>query len=182
MLLLLLALAACDGGTQVVSEFQAAGHAMSPTIDDGENVEVLNYDGASPAYGDIVVFAAPLSPERLFIKRIIGLPGDTVEVKGVSGEVLRNGVGLDEPYAKGDTGCSTTCSWKVPDVQSEISIQYSDAGLQPRLRSTLPADEDEACARSGCYFVLGDNRQNSSDSRQGWLVPAENILGFIRLD
>jgi len=156
------ALTACGSDDHVIERFRIEGHGMSPTIEDGEQVEVLEYADAAPARGDIIEFAAPTSPDRLFIKRVIGLPGDTIEAGGVSGNVLLNGEILDEPYAKGFTGCSGSCTWTIPTANT------------PESRQT--------CGSDSCYFVLGDNRQNSSDSRQGWLVPVENIVGFIRVE
>ena len=105
----------------------------------------------------MIVFRAPLTPNRDFIKRIVGLPGDTVEIQETNGEVKVNGQPLTEFYIQGTTGCTQTCTWTVPEAGSEES--------------------QKQCGSDKCYFVLGDNRQNSSDSRQGWLVPKENIVG-----
>jgi len=157
----LIALTACGGDDGVIERFRVEGHGMSPTLEDGDEVEVLDYSGADPARGDIIEFAAPTSPHRLFVKRVIGLPGDTVEVDESTGEVSVGGQALSEPYVQGATSCSQTCTWTVPQPSS------------PEAQATRGSDR--------CYFVLGDNRQNSSDSRQGWLVPAENIRGFVEV-
>lgn len=111
----------------------------------------------SPSRGDVIVFHAPQSPGRDFIKRIIGMPGDTIEINSSTGQVAVNGNFLEEDYIQGTTNCNVSCTWTVP-----------------------PADSEQArsqCGSNACYFVLGDNRQNSSDSRGGWLVPEENIIG-----
>jgi signal peptidase I len=113
-----------------------------------------------PERGDVIVFRAPTSPNRDFIKRIIGLPGDTVQIESDVGAVQVNGNLLDEPYIQGRTQCtdsSTVCTFNVPPAGSD-------------------AARDE-CGSDECFFVLGDNRQNSSDSRTGWFVPRENIIG-----
>jgi signal peptidase I len=138
--------------------FMVEGAGMSPTFEDGRVVTVHPYpSGDSPEAGDIIVFRAPTAPHREFIKRVIGLPGDNIEIQ--DGVVLVNGRALDEPYAAGPTTCSSAkCRWLAADG------------------STGPAEV--YCARD-CYFVLGDNRRNSSDSRQGWLVPRENIIGYV---
>ncbi len=126
-----------------------------PFYDSGDNPVKHLWGG--PKRGDVIVFEAPTSPGRDFIKRIIGLPGDTVEITP-SGEVLVNGTVLSEDYITGVTGCNgSQCKWEVPAVGT-------------------PEAED-MCHAAACYFVMGDNRQNSSDSRQGWLVPEGNIIG-----
>ncbi len=162
--------------------FKVDGHSMDPSLADGEFLIVnkltyaeidlgmfdflpffdagdnpVHYLWGSPDRGDIIVFRAPTSPDRDFIKRIIGLPGDTVEINQTSGEVRVNGAPLTEHYIQGSTQCAQSCTWTVPKANS--------------------AESRQTCGSNSCYFVLGDNRQNSSDSRQGWLVPKENIVG-----
>jgi len=94
-----------------------------------------------PARGDIIVFRFPIQPDKDFIKRVIGVPGDTVEVR--SGRVYLNGVGLDEPY----------------------------------IREGASYDKPPQIVPPGNYFVLGDNRPNSSDSHVWGFVPADNLIG-----
>jgi signal peptidase I len=162
--------------------FRVEGASMNPSLEDGEylivnklsyaeiDMSIFNflpfYDAGdspvhhlwgSPERGDVIVFRAPTSPNRDFIKRIIGVPGDTVHIEEDTGKVSVNGQVLVEDYINGTTRCGTTCDISVP-----------------------PAGSDEArltCGSDQCYFVMGDNRQNSSDSRQGWMVPEENIVG-----
>jgi signal peptidase I len=127
-----------------------------PFFDAGAN-SVHHLLGA-PSRGDVIVFAAPTSPSRDFIKRVIGLPGDTVTIDNVTGVVSVNGKKLEEPYIQGTTQCnSQSCTYSIPASGS--------------------VGAHEQCGSDDCYFVMGDNRQNSSDSRQGWLVPKENIVG-----
>jgi signal peptidase I len=162
--------------------FKVEGHSMDPSLADGEYLIVnkltyaqidlgflnflpffdagddpVHYLWGSPDRGDVIVFRAPTSPDRDFIKRIIGLPGDTVEINDKSGEVTVNGAPLHESYILGTTSCTQSCKFEVPPAGSDASFRN--------------------CGSHDCYFVLGDNRQNSSDSRQGWLVPKENIVG-----
>ena len=162
--------------------FKVEGHSMDPSLADGEYLIVnkltyaqidlgfldflpffdagddpVHYLWGSPGRGDVIVFRAPTSPERDFIKRIIGLPGDKVEIDQTSGQVSVNGTPLKETYILGTTSCSQSCDWEVPQANTQ--------------------DSRDQCGSNDCYFVLGDNRQNSSDSRQGWLVPKENIVG-----
>ena len=162
--------------------FKVEGASMEPSLENGEYLIVnkLSYaqldtgfldwlpfiggDSEGPEYlwggpsrGDVVVFAAPTSTSRDFIKRIIGLPGDEIVIDAVKGEVRINNVLLDEPYIQGRTNCGSECEFDIPAAGSQESF--------------------DTCGSSECYFVMGDNRQNSSDSRQGWLVPKENIIG-----
>ncbi len=163
--------------------FKVEGQSMEPSLEDGEYLIVNKlsyttldlgifdwlpfYDAgdqsvrhlwSSPSRGDVVVFRAPTSPSRDFIKRIIGVPGDTVEIDEATGTVKVNGAALQEGYIQGSTHCSTAdCRWEIPGASTPEALAR--------------------CGSDACYFVMGDNRQNSSDSRQGWLVPEENIIG-----
>ena len=168
---------ACGGGDFPV-DVTVQGHGMDDTLQDGQSVKALDYDGRAPARGDVILFAAPLTPDRWFIKRVIGVPGDEIEIDQRRETILVNGKRLDEPYAKGITGCSQVCSWTIPPANGIVADRVSKDSFRPIPWSTPPADP---CG-VGCYFVLGDNRQNSSDSRQGWMVPAENIIGYIEVN
>lgn len=126
----------------VTARIRVEGNSMEPSLHDGEFVVVnrLAYRWSEPTRGDIVVFRFPLDPERRFIKRIIGLPGDIVRVDG--GRVFVDGVPLEEPYI----------------------------AAQPRYAGQWTVGPQEV-------FVLGDNRNNSSDSQNWGMLPLEDILG-----
>lgn len=119
--------------------------SMETTIMTGDRIfgNRLAYKSAEPARGDIVIFKFPDDEKQLFIKRLIGMPGDELEVK--DGVVYINGEALDEPYL--------------------AAIPYGDYG---------PVNVPE-----NAYFVMGDNRNNSADSRF-WNQPfvyRDKILG-----
>ncbi len=118
------------------------GFSMLPTLQDGEFVLVnkLAYRVGSPARGDIIVFRATTVANLDLVKRVIGLPGDKVEVR--SGKVILNGQVLSEAYINAAPNYSG--AWEVPD---------------------------------GYLFVLGDNRNDSSDSHQWGYLPQQNIIG-----
>ncbi len=128
------------------ARFIVDGASMQPNFATGQFLIVsrANYLFGQPEYGDIVVFHAPPSPEDDYIKRVVGLPGDTVNIEG--GIVYVNGEPWDEPYIDDDsTQCrGGTCQW------------------------TLAEDE---------YFVMGDNRNSSSDSRSFGPVNRQFIVG-----
>ena len=101
-----------------------------------------------PEYGDIIVFEYPKDPSQDYIKRVIGLPGDNIEIRGK--KLFRNGVLISEPYVR-------------------ISKPWSNApGSDNMEKIRVPADQ---------YFVLGDNRDESLDSRSWGFVPRGNIMG-----
>jgi len=117
--------------------------SMQPTLYAGNFVIVnkLAYRLGEPSRGDVIVFRYPPAPEQEpYIKRIIGLPGDLVQITG--GKVYINGGPLAEPYL----GVATNQGgeWVVP---------------------------------AGSLFVMGDNRNSSSDSRAWGMVPFENVIG-----
>lgn len=119
--------------------------SMEPNLHDGQRLLVskLAYKFGEPQRGDIIIFKPPHidNPDKDYIKRIIGLPGETVEI--TNGVVYINDVLLEEPYIK-------------------------DPAKSSLAKRTIPEGE---------YFVLGDNRNNSNDSRSGWTVPLEDIVG-----
>jgi len=131
--------------------FQVSGQSMYPTFNDGQyiltNIVFLNFEG--PKLGDTVVFKAPNDPEKDFIKRIIGIEGDRIYIK--DGKVYRNGKLLDES------------AYLKPDL-----FTGPEAFLAEREEVTVPPDS---------YFVLGDNRPHSADSREWGFIPIKNIIG-----
>lgn len=137
--------------TYVVQAFKVQGTSMSPELLDGERILVNKflYRFGDIERGDVVVFWYPEDPELSFIKRIVGLPGETVEVR--NGKVYVDTVLIDEPYVMVDNA----------DHRSFASQEI----------------------RPGHYFVLGDNRRGSNDSRSWGLVPERYIYGkaFVRI-
>ncbi len=104
--------------------------------------------------GDVVVFKFPEEPDRDFIKRVIGLPGDTVELRGR--QIFINGSAIDEPYAHylfpaGDAGESPSF---------DVRERYGPVTVPDRH-----------------YFMMGDNRDNSQDSRYWGFLPQEYVKG-----
>jgi signal peptidase I len=99
----------------VTARIRVEGSSMEPSLHDGQMVVVnrLAYRWSGPSRGDIVVFYFPLDPSRRFIKRVIGLPGDSVEAR--EGLVYVNGMALDEPYLAAPPRYAGT--WQVePDT------------------------------------------------------------------
>jgi signal peptidase I len=159
----------------VVKPYLIPSESMATTLSIGQRVLVdrVSYHLHDVRRGDVIVFHRPPLAERLaagsaddsqngevLIKRVIGLPGDTLALQ--SGRVLVDGVPLDEPYVRSVAG--------MP-APTEPGVVYSEDGAggwsltQPY---TVPADS---------YFVMGDNRQDSFDSRYWGTVPKENVIG-----
>src|SRR3990172_4215565 len=178
-----LAVVACssDSGSPTTTEtarsFRMEGDGMAPTLRNGDQLPVEPYSESLPQRGDTIVFRSPTAVHRDFAKRVIGLPGDAIRIDDSAGKVFVNGAALPEDYARGLTHCYSQCNFTVPERTGAASL--GDGGAMARAQFADPAQEEAACRQRGCYFVLGDNRQNSSDSRQGWLVPAENIIGRV---
>ncbi len=110
-----------------------------PFVDPDENADAYQFE--RPKRGDVIIFEFPNNPERDFVKRVIGIPGDIVEIH--EGQVWVNEIPINEPY-----------------VTHRDSRYY--------YKQSIP---------SGFYYVLGDNRMSSNDSRDWGLVPVENIIG-----
>lgn len=129
----------------VVQPVRVEGTSMEPRLHDQERIFVNKfvYQLGEIQRGDIVVFWYPRDPDKSFIKRVIGLPGEEIAIR--NGIVYVDGVPLEEPY---------------------VPPQYFDHG------SFGPVVVPE-----NCYFVLGDHRNSSNDSRAWGCVPRENIFG-----
>jgi len=139
---LILAVILFVGINAISARVRVDGYSMQPTLEDGEFILVnkMSYQWSEIERGDIIVFHFPLNPEEELIKRVIGLPGDKVQVQ--NNQVYVNGLPLSEPYI-----------------------------------SQLPAYSGEWVVADGYLFVLGDNRNNSNDSKDWGLLPLENIVG-----
>lgn len=144
--------------TFVVRTFFIPSLSMAPTlqISDVLLVNEFEYRFTKPHEGDIVVFPPPIASPNDFIKRTIGLPGDTIRVH--HGVVYRNGVALVEPYISGP-----------PQYELEIKnygIYVDGSPLDPAMANVPPRDKWSAPDRipDGCYLMMGDNRNNSEDS------------------
>lgn len=124
------------------ARIRVEGGSMEPSLHNGEFVVInrLAYRWGNPERGEIIVFRFPLDPDRRFIKRIIGLPGDSIMVQ--DGQVFVNDILLDEPYVN----------------------------AAPRYEGTWTVESQNV-------FVLGDNRNNSSDSQNWGSLRTEEIIG-----
>ncbi len=140
--------------TFIAQPFIVSGSSMFPTFQDGNYliVDQLSYRFEDPDRGDVIVFRYPKDTKKFFIKRIIGLPNETLEIKGSVINIKNNdrldGFDLNEPYVK--------------------NLSYNNMSV------TLGPNE---------YFMMGDNRSASSDSRSWGTVKRNLIIGktLVRL-
>ena len=139
----------------IAQPFIVSGASMNTTFENGQYliVDQLSYYLHEPARGDVVIFRYPRDPSKFFIKRVIGLPGDTLTIEEsnvtITNEANPDGYVLDEQYVN---------SMEVAAPRTEV--------MGPRE-----------------YFVMGDNRNQSSDSRVWGVLQEERIIGraWLRL-
>lgn len=136
----------------VAQPHKVSGLSMFPTFHDGDYIltDKFTYRFHDPQHSDVIVLKNPHNEEQDFIKRIIGLPSNRVEVK--SGHVFLNGKQLNEDYLP--NGTYTNASFFLKEGQS-----YT--------------------VKDGEYIVMGDNRPHSSDSREWGIVKTNEIIGRV---
>ena len=154
--------------TLLVGDFLLISKAAYGAVIPGTETRLPGY--AEPHRGDIIVFRADHEPELDLVKRLIGLPGDTVQMR--NGVVYVNGAAQVEPYVKAIAGAqdveSTWFRWQSGHVL--------DSGGAGRYRPTLH-NWGPVVVPEGHYFVLGDNREQSLDSRFWGFVEAPKVKG-----
>lgn len=137
----------------VVQPVKVEGTSMQPRLENEERIFVnkFKYNFEPIQRGDIIVFWFPDDPSKSFIKRIIGLPGERIDMDAL-GHVMINGTPLDESYLASERNQMARARWAtVRDEWKSIKQHY--------------------------YFVMGDNRDMSNDSRSWGLVPEKYIYG-----
>lgn len=165
----------------VVQPVKVEGTSMEPNLHNGERIfvnKLIYYGLPKLARGDIIVFWFPDNPSKSYIKRIIGLPGETVMLCG--GHVYINAVALDEPYidAKRNTNY-TNPNFQPPPPEPPrpghgfFGLEYYKYCENGSVAATAPPK----AVPDHYYFVMGDNRDSSSDSRAWGLVPEKYIYG-----
>lgn len=131
---------------------QIKGASMEPTFYNGNYIftSKVTYKLREPERGDVVVFHSPKNNDIEYIKRIIGIPGDTILIQNTTVNV--NGTPINEPY-----------------ISAATELMYGGF-VQEGVPITVPENH---------YFVMGDNRPRSSDSREFGPVPYESIIGQV---
>jgi len=139
----------------ILQPHEIKGSSMEPNFHNNEYIltDKISYRFKDPQRGNIIVFKAPKNPDIDYIKRIIGLPGESVKIE--KGDVYVNGQKLTEQYIL------------------DKSLLFPGSFMQEAVPVTVPPGE---------YFVMGDNRPHSSDSREFGPIPKKSIIGkaFLR--
>lgn len=130
----------------VAQPYVVEGSSMDPTFKDGDYliVDQISYNFEKPERGDVIILKYPSNPKRFLIKRVIGLPGETVVIKNGKVYIRKNG------------------------EEFRLEENYVVYGKIDNLEFNLKDKE---------YFVMGDNRAGSSDSRAWGTLPEENVVG-----
>lgn len=130
---------------------QVRGNSMYPNFHDADYLltDKISYRLSQPKKGDVVIFVAPKNEEYDYIKRVVALPGEKVSINDADQVLVDNQI-VDEPF--------------LPEDIKTYGGNFLEIG------KTITVPEDQ-------YFVLGDNRSHSSDSRDWGFVPKENLVG-----
>lgn len=178
--------------TVLVQSFRLPSTSMQPGVLQGDYVFVdKRYNcpgcGSAVARGDVVVFVSPNDRTRYYIKRVIGLPGDRVQVRGQ--RLLLNGTPLAEPAAADAGGVSYERSgdrrwpvqWSAGAAQASAAGAANGVGTGTGSASGAVKGSDvDLTVPSGQIFLLGDNRGLSEDSRSFGTVPLPDVIGRAR--
>ena len=153
-------------GTLLVGDFLLVNKAIYGSRLPGTDVRIPPL--REPARGDVVVFNPPHDPDRNYVKRLVGVPGDTLEMRDK--QLVLNGSEVDEPWARyidaeGDT--------------HHDSMEWQENHLVAQPRRYFPSRDSwgPIVVPEDRFFVLGDNRDNSEDSRYWGFVDREAIKG-----
>ena len=176
------------GTTTLVQAFVIPTGSMEDTLLIGDHllVDKLAYSPSGsfskyilpyeePKHGDIIVFRYPADISQTFVKRVIGVPGDHIKV--VDRVVYRNGVRLNEPYVFHKLGYGAGTGTFPAEAQPYADPQHPAQGVLQQDMLQHHVTNGEVVVPPGEYFAMGDNRENSLDSRYWGFVPRDYIIG-----
>jgi signal peptidase I len=167
----------------IVQAFQIPSESMENTLLIGDYllVDKLRYGGNGfwdqvmpyrpVRRGDIIVFRYPVNPTQHFVKRVVGVPGDHVRL--VNRQVYVNGIPLREPYARYASPVHDVFRDEFPRLN--IAVPELEGNWWLEMKKMV--EDGQLIVPEGHYFVLGDNRDESRDSRYWGFVPQANVIG-----
>ena len=168
--------------------FKIPSGSMIPTLLVGDFILVNKYayglrlpvlntkfaDIGDPERGDVVVFRYPVDPKINFIKRLVGLPGDTVVYRNK--QLFINGDPIDYESHGNYSSAEVKCTIPRPDAEKLTEV-LGDVSHSILLHAGSGSRDGQWVVPEGHYFMMGDNRDRSNDSREWGFVPAENLMG-----
>jgi signal peptidase I len=168
--------------TFIVQAFQIPSESMENTLLIGDYllVDKLRYGGSRWDHimpyrpvrrGDVIVFRYPVNPTQHFVKRVVGVPGDRVRL--LNRQVYVNGIPLQEPYVRYSARVHDVFRDEFPRLN--IPVPGLEGGWWLQMKKLV--EDGQLIVPEGHYFVLGDNRDESLDSRYWGFVPRENVIG-----
>ncbi|MGB4811333.1 MAG: signal peptidase I [Methylophilaceae bacterium] len=181
----------------VVEPFKIPSGSMMPTLLTGDFILVNKYnyglrdpvfnhtfiEVSHPQRGDVFVFHYPPEPTTNYIKRVVGLPGDKIRYVDkkltINGQLLDVSEPTDYEYVAPGLNMVTAKKYReqLGSVQHDILINEWTNSYEPDAIGAKFADGGEITVPAGHYFAMGDNRDNSSDSRVWGFVPEQNLVG-----
>jgi len=172
--------------TFVLQNFEIPSSSMEDTLLIGDHVFVNREQFAPPtrwmgrlmpyrdiSRGDVAVFLSPEEPGLFLVKRIVGLPGDRIHVR--DGALYRNGEKLNEPYVHHKRGDFNPYRDEFPSVPPSGNYGVTSQEWETTLPSHIQGED--VVVPPNTYFGMGDNRDNSKDSRYWGFIPRENVIG-----
>lgn len=170
----------------LVEPFRIPSGSMMPTLLDGDFILVNKFTYGirlpvinkkiitlnTPQRGDVAVFRYPKNPSIDYIKRVVGLPGDIISYRNKT--IYVNGTPMEQELLNSYLGEGTAMSMTGASLRLE---HLGEVDHQILVRGEQPARDGEYRVPQGHYFVMGDNRDNSNDSRYWGTVPEENLVG-----
>jgi len=156
--------------TPFLQAYVIAAGSMEKSLDVGDHILVNKMvQGNQIKQGDLVVFRYPQDRNQTFVKRAIGLPGDHIRI--IDKQVIRNGRRLVEPYVQHQTSATDPYRDNFPAAAPDYVLQ---SGLDMLAHNVTGG---EVIVPAGSLFVMGDNRDNSYDSRYLGFIPKEDVIG-----
>lgn len=163
--------------TFLIQAFKIPSQSMVPTLNIGDRLLAtkFNFHLREPKRGEVIIFRSPSDPQKEFVKRLIGLPGDTINIR--DGKVFINGQEFHNPSL--DVYYYNMVSHMLPYASNGHIYYDTSRGAYQKYFQGLGLEGQTITVPEDCYFVLGDNSGHSSDSRYWGFVPTHMVHGKV---